>query len=83
MPLTKKTDFTPATAGSYHVTIEAVYSTDNCREMEDTIDQLRQYGFAVVITKRPIAEKFDEACRILQRRSAEGKRIQKMLDRQK
>ena len=65
----RKRDFTPAKANTIHVTIEAVYALDNCREMEDTLEQLRQYGYAVVVRKQAIGEDFDEACRILERRA--------------
>ena len=68
-----KTTFSPVKAACVHVTIEAVFRFDNCREMEDVIEQLRQYGYAVVVKKQAIGEDFDEACRILERRAMKEK----------
>lgn len=64
-----KKDFTPSAFAATLVTIEAVFAAADCREMDDVIDTLRQYGYAVVVKKQAIAETFDEACKILQRRA--------------
>ena len=60
--------FTPATGKSIHVVIEAVFPLDSTREMEDVLDNLRQYGSAVVTHREFIAEDFDTACKILDQR---------------
>lgn len=64
----KRDTFSPAKAACVHVTIEAVFDLDNCRDMQDTLDQLAQYGCAVIVKKQTIGEDFDEACAILARR---------------
>jgi hypothetical protein len=64
----KYREFTPATGVCQHVVIEAVFANKDSREMEDMIDNLRQYGSAVVTRRGMIADSFDEACKILQTR---------------
>ena len=63
-----KLDFTPATGKSIHVTLEAVFPLEDVRDMESVLEQLRQYGSAVVTKKQFIAESFEEACHILDQR---------------
>jgi len=64
-----KPDFTPATGKSIHITIEAVFPLEDVRDMESVLEQLQQYGSAVVTKKQFIAETFDEACRILDQKA--------------
>ncbi len=52
------------------VVIEAIYPLqDGCREAEDILEHLQQYGYAEVISRKIIANGFDDACRILQNRA--------------
>lgn len=55
-----------------HVTIEAVFRMNNFSEMEEVLDNLRQYGAAVVVNKQMIGEGFEEAARIIERRRMKG-----------
>ena len=62
-------NFTPATGKSIHVMIEAIFPIDDVHEIEDALDNLRQYGSAVVTKREFIAEDFDTACKILDQRA--------------
>jgi hypothetical protein len=63
--------FTPIgdSSACQHVTIECVCEMRNMREIEDILDNLRQYGAAVVTNRQMIGERFDEAARILDKRA--------------
>jgi hypothetical protein len=62
-------NYTKGSAQSMVAVIECVYSMENIREVEDVLEQLRQYGAAQVVEKFPIKESFDDACKILDKRA--------------
>lgn len=66
--MSKKPNFTPASGKCIYIKIEAVYDLAESEELEDTLEELRKYGSAVVTEKTMIAEDFQKACEILDKR---------------
>lgn len=69
MKKAKKPEFTPATGRTILVKIEAVFDIKDSSEMEDVLEQLQQYGAAHVMEKLFIAEDFETASKILEKRA--------------